>query len=124
MRNRLHIMAATALAVCLAVCLASGPALAGQLKDRMLERLPTITALKAQGIIGENNQGYLEFRGPQTQADVVQAENADRATVYKAIAQKTNTTPELVGQRRAEQITRQEPAGTWLQMPDGSWYRK
>ncbi len=55
---------------------------------------------------------------------MVRAENADRAEVYAAIARKTNTTPELVGQHRADHIARQAPAGTWLQDPSGTWYRK
>jgi uncharacterized protein YdbL (DUF1318 family) len=119
MRNRGQFIVAA-----LILCLAVAPALAGQLKDRMIERLPAVTALLAEGAVGENNQGFLEFRGPEKQADVVRAENADRAEVYAAIARKTNTTPELVGQRRADHIARQAPAGTWLQDPSGTWYRK
>ena len=90
----------------------------------ILERLPAVTALLADGTVGENKQGFLEFRGPEKQADVVRAENADRAEVYNAIARKTGTTPDLVGQRRADHIARQAPAGTWLQDPSGAWYRK
>jgi hypothetical protein len=112
------------IAVALIVCLLAAPALAGSLKDRMLERLPAVTALLADGTVGENNQGFLEFRGPEKQADVVRAENADRAEVYAAIARKTSTTPDLVGQRRADHIARQALAGTWLQDPSGLWYRK
>lgn len=120
MRNKGQII----IAVALAFCLLAAPALAGPLKDRMLERLPAVTALLADGTVGENNQGFLEFRGPEKQADVVRAENADRAEVYAAIARKTSTTPALVGQRRADHIARQAPAGTWLQDPSGLWYRK
>ncbi len=31
------------------------------IKQRMIKRLPEIKALKDQGIVGENNKGYLEF---------------------------------------------------------------
>jgi uncharacterized protein YdbL (DUF1318 family) len=124
MRNNRHRIAAATLALCLTACLAALPALAGELKDRMLERLPTITALKAEGVVGENNRGYLEFRSPEKSADVVKAENADRTTVYNAIARKANTTPELVGQRRAGHIAEKAAAGTWLQDGSGTWYRK
>ncbi len=110
--------------VTLAACLIGSVALAGSIKERMKERAPVVASLRAQGVVGENNQGFLEFRGPQSQAAVVQAENADRALVYKAIAKKTGTTPGVVGQRRAAQIVQQVPTGTWLQNPGGKWYRK
>ncbi|WP_285907845.1 YdbL family protein [Pseudodesulfovibrio pelocollis] len=120
MRNKGTIIAAAALVI----CLLAAPALAQGIKERMLERLPAVTALLAEGAVGENNQGFLEFRGPEKQADVVRGENADRAEVYDAIARKTSTTADLVGQRRADHIARQAPAGTWLQDPSGTWYRK
>ena len=34
---------------------------ASDIKARMQERLPTIVQMKADGIIGENNKGFLEF---------------------------------------------------------------
>ena len=103
----------------------SAPAFAQSLKQRMLDRLPAIVELKNKGIVGENNQGYLEFRGAKKEGeDVVRAENADRKAVYGAIAKKQGTTPQLVGQRRAQQIAREAEPGQWLQKPDGSWYRK
>ena len=78
-----------------------------------------------QGLVGENNQGFLEFRGgKKPQADVIQAENKDRAAVYKAIAERQKTTPEFVGQARAAQIAEKEPSGFWVQEPDGKWKKK
>lgn len=95
------------------------------IKDRMLARLPVINDLKNQGLVGENNQGFLEFRtASQPQADTVQTENQDRATVYKAIAARQNTTMEFVGQARAAQIADKEPSGVWIQSPDGAWRKK
>ena len=64
-------------------------AFADDIKTRMKQRLPVIIELKAQGIVGENNAGYLEFIGAKREkADVVAAENNDRKTVYTAIAKK------------------------------------
>ncbi|MBI9081254.1 MAG: YdbL family protein [Pseudodesulfovibrio sp.] len=120
MKNNKYIL----IIVTIAVCLIGATALAGGIKDRMRERVPAINSLKAQGVVGENNQGFLEFKGAQTQAQIVQAENNDRSAVYKAIAQKTGTTADLVGQRRATQIANQAPGGTWLQDAGGKWYRK
>jgi uncharacterized protein YdbL (DUF1318 family) len=109
----------------LSVLLLAQAGLADDIKDRMKARLPVINELKAQGLIGENNQGYLEFRsGQKPEADVVQAENTDRAAVYKAIAQRQNTTPDFVGQARAAQIAEKEPGGFWIQDPGGAWKQK
>ncbi len=100
-------------------------AFADGIKDRMLSRLPVINALKAQGLVGENNQGLLEFRGGQKpNADVISAENADRQEVYKAIAARQKTTPAFVGQTRAAQIAEKESPGTWIQSADGTWKQK
>jgi uncharacterized protein YdbL (DUF1318 family) len=115
---------ATILAALAALLLAQ-TVLADDIKDRMKARLPVITELKAQGLLGENNKGFLEFRsGQQPKADVVQAENTDRAAVYAAIAQRQKTTPEFVGQARAAQIAEKEPAGFWVQDPGGAWKQK
>ncbi|WP_272701458.1 YdbL family protein [Desulfovibrio sp. Fe33] len=120
MRNKITLV----LTLCLALSLAATTVLAGDIKDRIIARKPVITALLADGIVGENNQGFLAFRGPQKQADVVAAENRDRAEAYGLIAKKAGTTPALVGQRRAAKIAQTAPRGTWLQSPDGSWYKK
>lgn len=118
MRNKIIIL------VTVAVCLLATAALAAGLKERMAQRAPAIVALKDQGVVGENNQGFLEFRGPKQQAALVAAENKDRATVYQAIAKKTGTTPALVGQRRAAQLAQMAHPGNWLQDPSGNWYQK
>ena len=98
---------------------------AKEIKARMAERLPVIMELKQNGIVGENNQGLLEFVGAaQEKADVVEAENKDRKIVYKAIAKKTETTPEIVGQRRAQQIAANAKGGEWFQNETGQWKQK
>ena len=98
---------------------------ADDIKIRMKDRLPAILELKAKGIVGENNKGYLEFiGGKREKADVVAAENEDRTTVYAAIAKQQGTTIELVGKRRALQISQKADAGDWLQDADGNWYQK
>ncbi len=82
-------------AVLLAAVFLSGfSAEANDIKSRMLQRLP------------------------------VDAENRDRGTVYRMIAERQKTTPELVGKQRAAQIAQREPAGHWLQDAGGRWYRK
>ena len=95
------------------------------IKQRMIERLPVIKALKESGIVGENNKGYLEFVGQKKdKADVIGAENKDRQSVYGAIAKQQGTTVELVGKHRAIQIANKSQPGAWLQDANGKWYQK
>ncbi|MDY6830917.1 MAG: YdbL family protein [Thermodesulfobacteriota bacterium] len=110
------------------VLLAASFAMAGEaddIKARMKERLGTIDSLKAQGLIGENNQGLLELRKTGGKgADIVAEENRDRMVVYQAIARKTGATVEKVGARRALQIRETAAPGTWIQTDDGEWQKK
>lgn len=95
------------------------------IKDRMAARIPAINVLKDQGIIGENNQGYLEFRGGSTaEEQLITEENQDRGTVYGLIGKKQGAPPKLVGERRAMMIAEKGPASHWYQKPDGTWYQK
>ena len=98
---------------------------ADTIKQRMMERIPALTSLKSQGVIGENNKGFLEFReqNPGKQ-DLVNAENSDRRQVYSAIAKQQGASPELVGSRRAKQIAEKAAPGTWVQKADGKWFKK
>ena len=95
------------------------------IKQRMIERLPVIKSLKDQGIVGENNKGYLEFVGQKKEkADVIKAENKDRKLVYDAIAKQQGTTAEVVGKHRAIQIANKTQPGEWLQDAKGKWHQK
>ncbi len=95
------------------------------IKERMAARIPVINTLKDQGVIGENNKGFLEYRGAdRSQQDLIEAENTDRATVYAAIGKNQGASPALVGERRAKMIAENGQAGHWFQKPDGSWYKK
>ncbi|MBN1197470.1 MAG: YdbL family protein [Candidatus Aminicenantes bacterium] len=114
-------------AVLAAFCVSGVAADRAAIKKRMAERLPLLTQMKDQGLIGENNLGYLEFRsGDRTdkQKDVVGKENADRLLVYHMVAEEINVSVQVVGKRRAVQIAKNEPEGHWIQKPDGSWVRK
>ena len=99
-----------------------------ELKDRFLQRKPLLENMKDQGWIGENNLGFLSFRGAAGQSkenvQLVQAENDDRKTVYAEISAKVNTSLIEVGKRRAVQIAAMAAVGQWLQDADGNWYQK
>lgn len=98
---------------------------AADIRARMKARLPVITQLKAQGLVGENNRGFLEYRsGQRPHQNVINQENADRKQVYQSIAKKQGANVTLVGQHRAAQIGQRAPKGTWLQDAKGKWYRK
>ena len=114
------------LAIFLCIGFAAGAfASAKEIRDRMIARLPEIKALKAKGLVGENNKGFLEFVGQQKEKpEIVTAENKDRAAVYEAIAKQQGTTVELVGKHRAIQIADKAKPGEWLQDADGQWYQK
>lgn len=96
------------------------------LKARIEARLGNVNAMKDRGVVGENNQGYLEARGGATGADqqTLGEENADRRAAYAAIAAKTGTTPDQVGQKRAVQIASIARPGHWLQDAGGAWKQK
>lgn len=121
-KNRWWVM----MALCLVFGLLPGNILAADgLKSRMLARVPEISALKAAGVVGENNKGYLEFVGArQEKVSVVENENADRRQVYEAIAAQQGTSSGLVGERRALQIAESAESGSLLQAADGSWRKK
>jgi hypothetical protein len=94
-------------------------------RARMEQRIPQIDALKTQGVLGENNRGFLEVRAAAAEADsVASAENTDRATVYAAIASRTGSTAENVGRTRARQIASGSAPGVWVQRENGEWYKK
>ena len=100
-------------------------AFADDIKLRMKNRLPVIRELKTRGIVGEDNKGLLQFVGAKKEkSEVVAAENKDRMTIYAAIAKKQGVTPELVGQRRALQISQKARAGEWIQDAGGNWHQK
>ncbi|MCP3967691.1 MAG: YdbL family protein [Lentisphaerae bacterium] len=118
----------TKIVICaMMLTLAAGTVFAGtrEIKARMKARFPQIENFKNQGVIGENNKGYLEVL--KTNADakkLVGSENKDREAVYRAIARQQKASAELVGKRRAMMIARRAPKGHMLQNAKGKWYKK
>ncbi len=96
---------------------------AGEIKSRMAKRLGQVVAFKKSEAVGENNQGYLTVRGSLSEADtaLVNAENADRKSVYRLIAAKTKSSATTVGKTRAASIRKTAAKGTWVQQTNGSW---
>jgi len=120
--HKLHILAAIALLI---LFVFSANVWAENIKDRMLARLPAITSLKSNAAIGEDRNGFLQvITNGQEAAEVVAAENNDRSQVYADIAKQQGVTPNLVGQRRAQQIYNLAKPGQMLQDASGQWYAK
>ena len=117
---------AMAVGMCLSVaCMAQAQGMEA-VKKNMLERKPAVEQLLAARTVGENSAGFLEAIGKLAEADAktVEAENADRKTVYAAIAARNGTEVGKVGQMRAAEIASKAKPGTSLQGADGKWTEK
>ncbi|MDO8729916.1 MAG: DUF1318 domain-containing protein [Candidatus Omnitrophota bacterium] len=92
------------------------------------DRVGQLKSAKAQGLIGEDNQGHVAALGggPEIQA-LVEAENRDRETIYQAQVQEKGLPADAIGTVRAafaqEQWNRAEP-GEKIQTPSGEWQTK
>lgn len=94
-----------------------------EIRARMEKRVAQVDSLKASGVLGENNRGFLEVRAGDDQG-VAAAENADRGVVYTALAKQTGATADAVGKARAKQIFAASAKGVWVQSPSGEWVKK
>ncbi len=98
---------------------------AAGIKERMKARLPVIAGLKAKGIIGENNQGYLGFvTATKTEETVIAAENTDRKAIYSHFAKQQNTTVDVVEKIQAKRKAEKTKSGQFYQAADGKWVKK
>ena len=95
----------------------------GVVRARMEKRISQIDALKSSGVLGENNRGFLDVRSG-SDGGVAAAENADRAVVYAALAQKTGASADAVGRARAKQLAGNSARGVWVQAENGQWTKK
>lgn len=78
--------------------------------------------LRASGAIGESYNGYVVAResGAQAEADAI---NAKRKTIYQEKATAQGIGIDQVGKVYAEEIFKNVPAGTWIQL-NGNWTKK
>ena len=96
------------------------------IKQRILERLETVDALKLSGAVGENKNGLLEQRAmlKPSQTKLMNEENADRRALYAIVGKRLGITSSVVGQGRAADLRKKSAKGVWLQAENGSWYKK
>lgn len=97
----------------------------GAAKAGMRERVAVIDQLKAGGAVGEANTGYLAVRAEAAKAaEVVAAENADRAVVFEELAKKSGGSADAAAKAFARQMAAASKAGVWVQREDGGWFKK
>ncbi|MDQ8186674.1 DUF1318 domain-containing protein [Pelagicoccus sp. SDUM812002] len=96
------------------------------IKQRIIERVAAVDALKLAGKVGENNAGLLEQRAmlKPDEIKLMNEENADRRALYTLVGQRIGLTATVVGQGRAEELRKKSAAGVWVQDPQGAWSRK
>ena len=96
------------------------------IKQRILERVKSVDALKISGAAGENNRGYLEQRAAlnSQQTKTMNEENSDRRALYATLGKRLGLSVAVVGQGRAESIRNKSAPKVWLQDPSGKWYQR
>jgi uncharacterized protein len=86
-----------------------------------------VDAAKAQGIVGEQADGFLGFvsgSGDAALTAAVREINEGRAQVYRDAAQRTGASAAAAGQAAFQQILARMPAGQYYRPLNGSWTRK
>ncbi len=96
--------------------------------DSRKERYAKVKEFKAQGAIGEDNQGHVAALGGGAEVETLAVEeNRDRETIYAAQAKQKGLPPDEIGTIRSafaeEQRDRAEP-GEKIQFPSGEWATK
>lgn len=97
------------------------------LKNRQA-RYYQLQNLKQEGVIGENNKGYVtNLKDNATAAEVTTAENRDRRVLYEALAEqnKLGSTGLLEVQRAFAEVQQEKAGpGDMIQTASGTWKKK
>ncbi len=102
------------------------PAVKTALENRR-DRFDDLKAFKVQGIIGENNRGYVEALTSDSAAQrLVDAENKDRKVIYQTIEEQNNLSGALETIEKVfAQVQREKSnPGDKIQTEDGQWVTK
>ncbi len=87
----------------------------------------TLEQAKAQGLVGEQPNGYLGLVAANASAEVqalVADINKKRKAEYQAIAQRNNTSLEAVEALAGKKAIERTPAGQYVRLPSGPWVKK
>ena len=96
------------------------------LTGRMKARLPNVLVAKDNGSIGEGLNGMLAIREKASKkiTELVQAENKDRATLFKILAKKTGGDTQDVAKKFANALASKAKEGHWFKNSSGNWVSK
>ena len=79
-------------------------------------RRDEIASWQEKRVIGEDRAGLLQVRIPEASnpslEQLVEAENADRMTIYNALAKKNQTSTEAIQELYAQRLQKDAPSGT------------
>ena len=95
--------------------------------DARKERYEMLAAFKQQGVIGENNMGYVTLLKESSDAGgIVENENRDRKAIYAAIAEQNGLLSEMKSIEKVfAQVQRDKAAsGVMIQLESGEWSAK
>ncbi len=96
--------------------------------DSRRGRFDQLRQLKEQGIVGENNKGYVEVLQDNAEAKgLVEAENRDRKFIYQTIVKQNNLPSDALAtvEEVFAQVQRDKAAsGDKIQNADGQWVTK
>lgn len=99
-----------------------------QALDKRKARYSALQALKAEGVIGEDAEGFVTALKANDQAtSLVGEENRDRSIIYEAIADQNGLGP--AGLQKVKQVfadVQREKArpGDLIETPGGNWVKK
>ena len=82
---------------------------------------------KAQGLLGEQPNGYLGLVKENAPADVkslMNNINAKRKQEYQSIAQRNHTQLDVVEALAGKKAIERTPPGQYIRLPSGQWVRK
>ena len=117
----------TLFAVAIAAILALGVAAGGSFAQTDAQKA-LIDAAKAQGVVGEQADGYLGFRTQSSDSALqtaVSVTNAARRQAYQASAEQTGVTADVAGARMFEGFLLQRiPSGQWYRNAAGQWVQR
>lgn len=95
--------------------------------DHRRNRFEKLRELKARGIVGENNQGYVEVLADEPDAQsIIEAENRDRQVVYTTVEKQNNLTNAMATIEKVFAQVQREKAqpGDKIQDENGQWLTK
>ncbi len=87
----------------------------------------TLEQAKAQGLVGEQPNGYLGVVAPNVSGEVqalVAEVNKKRRSEYQGIAQRNNTALEAVEALAGKKAIERTAPGQYIRLPSGEWVKK